>query len=86
MSPRVPRLRKAVTQDDKRSFALVGEMEMNAICDDGAMRNATDRLRVDRTGLRDSAGRRRADRGNKFASLYAGPLLIVPHNFGSNRR
>jgi hypothetical protein len=70
MSPRVPRLGKAVAQYDERSFALFGEMEMNAICDDGAMRNSTDKLRVDRTGLRDSAGRRRADRGNKFASLH----------------
>jgi hypothetical protein len=70
MSPRVPRLWKAVAQDNERSFALFGEMEMNAICDDSAMRNATGRLRVDRTGLRDGAGRRRADRGNKFASLH----------------
>ena len=61
---------KAVAQNHQRPLALFSEMEMNAICDDGAMRNATYRLRVDRTGLRNSAGRRRADRGNKFASLH----------------
>jgi hypothetical protein len=59
-----------VARDDERSFALFGDMEMNAICDDGAMRNATDGLRGGRTGLRDSAGRRRAYRRNKFASLH----------------
>jgi hypothetical protein len=59
-----------VAQDNQRSIALFGEMELNPICEDGAMRKGTDRLRVDRTGLRDGAGRRRADRGNKFASLH----------------
>jgi hypothetical protein len=70
MSPRVPGFWKAVAQDNKRSIALFGEMKMNPICDDGAMRNATGRLRIDRTGLSDSAGCYRADCGNKFASLH----------------
>jgi hypothetical protein len=34
------------------------------------MRNGTDRLRVDRIGLRESAGRRHTDCGNEFASLH----------------
>ena len=35
-----------MAQDDKRSFALFGEMEMNPICIDRAMRNAADSLCV----------------------------------------
>ena len=59
-----------MAQDDKRSFALFGQMEMYAICHDRAMRDASDRLRVSRTGLINSVGRCRAETSKEFASLH----------------
>jgi hypothetical protein len=70
MAPRIPALRKTVAQNDERSLAPFGEMEMDAICEDGAMRNAIDGLRVDRTGLIHSPGGCRAGSGNEFTSLH----------------
>jgi hypothetical protein len=35
-----------VAQDNQRSIALFGEMELNPVCEDGAMHKGTDRLRV----------------------------------------
>jgi hypothetical protein len=67
MPPRVPRLWKAVAQDDQRSLALFNEMEMNPICPDRAMRNAAGGLRVAQTRSADSPNSCHA---NEFTSLH----------------
>jgi hypothetical protein len=59
-----------VAHDDERPFTHLGEMEIDAVRLHCAMRHSANALRVDRTGLTDGAGRRRADSGNEIASSH----------------
>jgi hypothetical protein len=59
-----------VTQDDERPFALLDEMQMNAVRLDRAMRGSADGLRLNRIGLANGFARHRAEPGDEFASQH----------------
>jgi hypothetical protein len=70
MPPRVPRLWKAVAQDDRRALALFHKMEMNSICRDCAIRNPAVGFCVAQTRSTDSANTCQPQTANKFTSPH----------------
>ena len=70
VAPRVPALWKAVAQDDERPFPLLGNVEVDAVRLDHAMRDSAAALPVDLIALEDGITRRRAEPRHEFAPSH----------------